>query len=198
MVQLVMKSIFVTVIMINIIILNGFSESSNISESKPQLNNNKTLGFPSPAINITLPEKNSYEEIDLKVSLSPNQNKYLKDWYQILNSTLVVNNSSKLCPSDNCKYELKNEEMAEAFGSNERSMVGKITVDTGVSKIPMNLSSIWKVVKEFEINDKTVQIIKGSLMINGNSSESENKYEINGTLSKYNDKYFLDIKARNN
>lgn len=205
MVKLSTKSIIFTVLIMNITILtftlpeftlNGYSQNSDTSEFNTKLyNNNENLDIQSPNTNNTVKEKNPYEEIVMKVNLLPNLNKYLKGWYQISNFTNVATNTSKLCPSGNCEYELKNGEMAQAFGSAERSLIAKILVDTGIAKEPMNLTSIWKAVKEFKTNGETIQLIEGTLVINDNSIGSENKYKINGTLSTYDDNYFLEVKG---
>ena len=92
----------------------------------------------------------SPEEIAMKVLLEPHENKYLKDWYQSSNFEFIAGNTSKLCSSDTCEYELERGIMAEAFVPSERSLTGIFKVDTGISKKLMKLSSTWKSVEELE------------------------------------------------
>jgi hypothetical protein len=185
--------------------LNVSSQTVDVSENKSKLNKTmKSLDFQSPNTDSTVKEKTSTEEeeIFMKVQLVPNENIYLKDWYQVSNFSFVTSNTSKLCPSssssNNCKYELEDGKMAEAFDPSERSLTGKFKVDTGISKNLMNLSSIWKAVKELEKDGETIQVIEGTLKIGKDLFVPEHEYQINGTLSTYNNGYLLEIKGKNN
>jgi hypothetical protein len=184
------------------IALNVSSQTRDVSEF--ELNKSKALDFQSSNTNSTVKkEKTSREgeeEITMKVQLVPHENNYLKDWYQVSNFSFVTSNTSKICPSsDLCEYKLENGKMTEEFNPGERSLTGKFNVDIAMSSNDlMNLSSIWKAVEEFEEDGETIQVIKGTLSLNKNTFQPEHKYQINGTLSKNNDTYFLEVKGKNN
>jgi len=188
-----MKSIaftLVTVIIMLILILptnialNGFSQTI------------KSPGFQLFNAESTVKEMVPPEEIAMKVLLEPHENKYLKDWYQSLNFSFISSNTSKLCSSGTCEYELESAVMAEALVPSERSLTGIFKVDTGVSKKLMNLSSTWKAVKELERDGETVQFIEGTLTLSKDSFTPEYQYQINGTLSTNDDDYILEIKGK--
>lgn len=88
--------------------------------------------------------------------------------------------------------------MTEEFNPGERSLTGKFNIDIAMSNELMNLSSIWKVVEEFEEDGKFIQVIEETLSLDKDTFQPENKYQINGTLSKNNDNYFLEIKGKKN
>lgn len=185
--------IFTTITMISIltltlpsITLNGFSQTL---ENKD---------FSSSNIESTSKEKIPIDEIVMKVQLVQHENNYLKDWYQVSNFSFVTSNTSKLCSSDLCEYKLENGKMTEEFNPGERSLTGKFNIDIAMSNELMNLSSIWKVVEEFEEDGKFIQVIEETLSLDKDTFQPENKYQINGTLSKNNDNYFLEIKGKKN
>jgi hypothetical protein len=165
------------------IILDGFSQTL-------------IPGFSSSNIESTSKGKILTDEIFIKVQLVPHENNYLKDWYQVSNFSFVTSNTSKLCSSDLCKYKLENGKMTEASNLGERSLTGKFNVDTAMSNELMNLSSIWKAVEELEEDGKFIQVIEGTLSLDKDTFQPEHKYQINGTLSKNNDNYFLEIKGK--
>ena len=184
--------IFTTITMISIltltlpnITLNGFSQTLENQD------------FSSSNIESTSKEKIPIDEIVMKVQLVPHENNYLKDWYQVSNFSFVTSNTSKLCSSDLCEYKLENGKMTEEFNPGERSLTGKFNIDTAISSNElMNLSSIWKAVEELEEDGETIQVIKGTLSLDKDTFQPEHKYQINGTLSKNNDNYFLEIKGK--
>ena len=185
--------IFTTITMISIltltlpnITLNGFSQTLENQD------------FSSSNIESTSKEKIPIDEIVMKVQLVPHENNYLKDWYQVSNFSFVTSNTSKICTSsDLCEYKLENGKMTEEFNPGERSLTGKFNIDTAISSNElMNLSSIWKAVEELEEDGETIQVIKGTLSLDKDTFQPEHKYQINGTLSKNNDNYFLEIKGK--
>ena len=50
---------------------------------------------------------NTQEELATKIQLVPHENEFLDDYYQVSDFAFVLSNSSQLCPSGNCKYELE-------------------------------------------------------------------------------------------
>jgi hypothetical protein len=196
--------IFTAVTMINIlfltlpsITLNGFSQTLEV-EFKPKINKTiEILDFQSTNTNSTVKEKTPREEIAMKVQLEPHENKYLKDWYHVSNFAFITTNTSKLCHSDTCKYELENGKMSEAFVPGERLLTGNFTVDTGLSKNLMNLSSTLKAVEELKRNgSETIQVIEGTLQVSKDVFPPEHEYKINGTLSTNNNGFILEIKGK--
>jgi hypothetical protein len=138
---------------------------------------------------------NTQPELTAKIQLVPHENKYLDDYYQVANFGFVLSNSSQLCPSGNCKYELEGGTMQAERISGERSLTGRITIDAGDSKYMIELHASWNTVKELKQNSVNVQVIKGILDLGTSQFNPENKYQINGTLSKHGENYLLEIKG---
>ena len=138
---------------------------------------------------------NTQPELTAKIQLVPHENIYLDDYYQVANFGFVLSNSSQLCPSGNCKYELEGGTMQAERISGERSLTGRITIDAGDSKYMIELHASWNTVKELQQNSVNVQVIKGILDLGTSQFNPENKYQINGTLSKHGENYLLEIKG---
>lgn len=138
---------------------------------------------------------NTQPELTATIQLVPHENKYLDDYYQVANFGFVLSNSSQLCPSGNCKYELEGGTMQAERISGERSLTGRITIDAGDSKYMIELHASWNTVKELKQNSVNVQVIKGILDLGTSQFNPENKYQINGTLSKHGENYLLEIKG---
>lgn len=138
---------------------------------------------------------NTQPELTAKIQLVPHENKNLDDYYQVANFGFVLSNSSQLCPSGNCKYELEGGTMQAERISGERSLTGRITIDAGDSKNMIELHASWNTVKELKQNSVTIQVIKGILDLGTSQFNPENKYQINGTLSKHGENYLLEIKG---
>jgi len=138
---------------------------------------------------------NTQAELATKIQLVPHENEYLDDYYQVSDFVFMLSNSSQLCPSGNCKYELEDGTMQAERISGERSLAGRITIDTGDSKNMMELRAFWKTVDEFEKNGENVKVIKGTLDLGTSQFNPENKYQINGTLTKHGEYYILEIKG---
>ena len=138
---------------------------------------------------------NTQAELITKIQLEPHENKYLDDYYQVSDFVFVLSNSSQLCPSGNCKYELEGGTMQAERISGERSLTGRITIDAGESKNMIELHASWKTVKELEQNGENVKVIKGILALGTSQFNPENKYQINGTLTKHGENYLLEIKG---
>ena len=192
MVQIGTKSIILTAATIMTILaltlpsldLNGFSQTlqksdfqSNSSIDKSEINDN------------------TQAELTTKIQLEPHENEYLDDYYQVSDFAFVLSNSSQLCPSGNCEYELEGGTMQAERIPGERSLAGRITIDTGDFKKAMELRASWKTVEELEKNGENVKVIKGILDLGTSQFNPENKYQINGTLTKYGENYLLEVKG---
>jgi hypothetical protein len=77
----------------------------------------------------------------------------------------------------------------------ERSLAGRITIDTGESKTMLEVRASWKTVKELEKNGGNVKVIKGILDLGTSQFSPENKYQINGTLTKNGENYLLEVEG---
>lgn len=164
--------------------LNGFSQTLQRLDFQPDSNLEKN-GI----------KDNTQAELTAKIQLVPHENEYLDDYYQVANFGFVLSNVSQLCPSGNCKYELEGGTMQAERISGERSLTGRITIQAGESKNMIELHASWKTVKELEQNGENVKVIKGILDLGTSQFNPENKYQINGTLSKHGENYLLDIKG---
>ncbi|MGE5633975.1 MAG: hypothetical protein ACM3VV_01970 [Deltaproteobacteria bacterium] len=134
-------------------------------------------------------------ELAMKIQLEPHENEYLGDSYQVSDFVFVLSNSSQLCPSGNCKYELEGGTMQAERIPGERSLAGRITIDTGESKKMMEVRASWKTVQELVKNGENIKVIKGLLDLGTSQFSPENKYQINGTLTKQGENYLLEVKG---
>ena len=184
MVQIDTKSINLTAItmltILTLILLNlsidGFSQTLQTPDFQSNSNIDKSEIM-----------DNTRAELATKIQLVPHENEYLDDYYQVSDFVFVLSNSSQLCPSGKCKYELEDGIMQAERISGEESLAGRITIDTGDSKNMMELRASWKTVDEFEKNGDNVKDIKGTLDLGTSQFNPENKYQINGTLTKHGD-----------
>jgi hypothetical protein len=134
-------------------------------------------------------------ELAAKIQLVPHENEFLDDYYQVSDFVLVLSNSSQLCPSGNCEYELEGGTMQAERIPGERSLAGRITIDTGESKKAMELRTSWKTVEELEKNSENVKVIEGVLELGISQFRQDNIYKINGTLTTESENYVLEIKG---
>ena len=193
MVQIDIKSIILTAATIVTILtlilpslsIDGFSQTLQI----PDFESNSNIDKSEIIMNNTQPE------LTAKIQLVPHENEYLDDYYQVSNFAFVLSNSSQLCPSGNCEYELEDGTMQAERISGERLLTGRITIDTGDSKNMIELHASWKTVKELEENGENVKVIKGVLDLGTSQFNPENKYQINGTLTKQGENYLLEVKG---
>jgi|SoiMethySBSTD1v2_1073268.scaffolds.fasta_scaffold138572_4 hypothetical protein len=194
MVQIDTKSIILTAATIVTILtlilpslsIDGFSQNLQIL---PDFESNSNKDKSEIILNNTQPE------LTAKIQLVPHENEYLDDYYQVSNFAFVLSNSSQLCPSGNCEYELEGGTMQAERISGERSLTGRITIDTGDSKNMIELHASWKTVEETEKNGENVKVIKGVLDLGISQFNPENKYQINGTLTKQGENYLLEVKG---
>ena len=138
---------------------------------------------------------NTQPEFAAKIQLVPHENEFLDDYYQVSNFTFVLSNSSKLCPSGNCEYKLEGGTMQAERISDQRSLAGRITIDTGESKKMMEIRASWNTIEELDKNGKNVKVIKGVLGLGISQFSPANKYQINGILTTEGNGYLLEIKG---
>ena len=192
MVQIDTKSINLTAItmvtILTLILLNLSIDGFSQTLQTPDFHSNSNIGKSEIMYN-------THAELATKIQLVPHENEYLDDYYQVSDFAFVLSNSSQLCPSGNCKYELEGGTMQAERISGERSLAGRITIDTGDSKNMMELRASWKTVDEFGKSGENVKLIKGSLDLGTSQFNPENKYQINGTLKKHGEYYLLEVKG---
>ena len=117
MVQIDTKSINLTAItmvtILTLILLNlsidGFSQTLQTPDFQSNSNIEKSEIM-----------DNTQAELNTKIQLVPHENEYLDDYYQVSDFVFVLSNSSQLCPSGNCKYELEDGTMQAERISGER------------------------------------------------------------------------------
>src|SRR5919112_2081624 len=125
--------------------MNGFSQTLQMPDFKSNSSTDKS------EIN-----DNTQPELIAKIQLVPHENEFLDDYYQVSDFALVLSNSSQLCPSGNCEYHLEGGTMQAERIPDERSLAGRITIDTGESKTMLEVRASWKTVKELEKNGGNV------------------------------------------
>jgi len=140
-------------------------------------------------------KNNTQPELAAKIQLVPHENEFLDNYYQVSDFVFVLSNSSQLCPSGNCKYKLEGGTMPAERIPDQRSLAGRITIDTGESKKVMELRASWKTVEEIEKNGENIKVINGVLELGISQFRPDNEYQINGTLSTAGDGYLLEIKG---
>jgi hypothetical protein len=193
MVQIDTKSIILTVTtMVTILTLtlpslsvDGFSQTQQMSDFQPNSNIDK----------MEIKDNDTQVELMMKIHLEPHENEYLDDYYQVSDFVFMLSNSSQLCPSGNCEYELEGGTMQAERIPGERSLAGRITIDTEGFKKAMELRAFWKTIEDLEKNGENVKVIKGILDLGTSQFNPENKYQINGTLTKYDKNYLLEVKG---
>jgi hypothetical protein len=133
------------------------------------------------------PEPPRPADYAMKVQLEPHENEFLEadGWYQVSNFAIATSNSSELCPTGNCEFDLDGGEMSGEGTPGERHLTGKLRIDTGGPTKIMNLDATWQTIEEREQDGERVQVIEGTLNV-GRGDEvyinPEYQSQINGTL----------------
>ena len=141
------------------------------------------------------PEPPRPTDFAMKVQLEPHENEFLVEdgWYQVSDFALAISNSSELCPTGSCEFELEGGEMSGETTPGERSLNGKLNVDTGDTTRIMDLSAFWHTVEERQQNGETVQVIEGTLDAGTDPANPDYQSEINGTLTPDGSDLILEI-----
>lgn len=131
----------------------------------------------------------------MKVQLEPHENEFLEEdgWYRVSDFALAFSNSSELCPTGQCEFELEGGEMSGEATPGERSLNGKLNIDTGDTTRIMDLSAFWQAVEERQQNGETVQVIEGTFDASTDPVNPEYQSEINGTLTPDGNDRILEI-----
>lgn len=141
------------------------------------------------------PEPPRPTDYAMKVQLEPHENDFLRNdgFYQVSDFALAVSNSSELCPTGQCEFELEGGEMGSEFSPGERSLSGKLNVDTGDTTRIMDLSALWRTIEERQQDGETVQVIEGTLDASTDPVNPEYESQINGTLTPDGDDLILEV-----
>jgi hypothetical protein len=129
----------------------------------------------------------------MKVQLEPHDNEFLEGWYQVSDFALATSNSSELCPTGQCEFELEGGEMSAESTPGERSLNGKLNVETGDTTRILDLSVFWHAVEERQQDGETVQVIEGTLDASRDPTNPEYQSEINGTLTPDGNDFILEL-----
>ena len=133
------------------------------------------------------------DRIATQIELEPSESG-LEDYYDVSNFALNTMETTELCPTGNCDFELDGGQMFGAFTPVERMLSGKLSVDTGESRRIMNLLASWQTVEERGGEDgETVQYIEGTLGIGREEFNPDFEYRINGTMTSDGDNYLVAL-----
>jgi hypothetical protein len=135
-----------------------------------------------------------HTDVAMKVQLEPHEVDYLEEggMYQISDFALAISNSSELCPTGSCEFELEGGEMSGEITPGERQLTGKLRVDTGDPTKIMDLFAAWHTVGNLEQDGEEVQIIEGTLDVGNDPANPDYQSQINGTLTSDGDDLILE------
>ena len=136
----------------------------------------------------------------MMIQLTPHtQNQAMRDngWYEVSNWQLASSNPSSLCPTQNCAFQLEGGLMGPEYTPGERILTGKLRINSGETTQIRDLSASWSAIEERVQGGQTVQFVEGSLGIGigADRFSSENRFQINGTLTPYGQDLILAIQG---
>ena len=101
------------------------------------------------------------DRIAAQIELEPTPG--LEDYYDVSNFAFNTMETSELCPTGNCDFDLEGGQLFPSFTPEDRLLSGKLSVDTGESRRIMNLLADWQTVEERESeNGETVEYMEGT------------------------------------
>lgn len=104
--------------------------------------------------------------------------------------------SSELCPTGNCEFELDGGEMGPAYTPGERILTGKLRIDTGDSSKIMNVFAPWDTIEERTgENGERIQFIEGRFGLGRDVINPEFDYRVNGTMTSDGDNYIVALQG---
>ena len=175
----------------------GLSGSDDQSLSLPELKPKTTLGGDSKAPAISEPETPPVTgDFVMKVQLKPHENEFARadGRYQVSDFAIAISNSSKLCPVNNCVFDLAGGEMSGEVTPGERALDGKLRIETGDSTKIMDLYADLQTVEERQQDGENVQVIQGELITSlGDINRPNYQSLINGTLVPDGDGFTLEL-----
>jgi hypothetical protein len=96
-----------------------------------------------------------------------------------------MTNQNELCPTQNCVFQLEGGVLGGEYTPGERSLNGKLMINTGDTTRIRDLSAYWAAVEDRTEGGQRVQVIEGTLTLGTDRLGTENRYQINGTLAQY-------------
>jgi hypothetical protein len=141
------------------------------------------------------PPRESKDQFSMMLQLRPHENQYLPDYYQVLYFQFAISNPNELCPIQNCVFQLEGGVMGSESTPGERSLRGKLMINTGDTTRIRDLSAYWAAVEERAEGGQRVQVIEGTLTLGTDRLGTENRYQINGTLTPYGQDLMLAIQG---
>jgi hypothetical protein len=133
------------------------------------------------------------DRIAAQIEFEPHEVLGDQDYNVVSNFALNTMETSELCPTGNCEFELEGGQLNPAFTPGERSVVGKLRIDTGDSTKIMNLLASWQTVEETEGEGETTQYIEGTLGIGQEEFSPDFEYRINGTMTSDGENYLVTL-----
>lgn len=133
-----------------------------------------------------------------QIEFEPKEDIILDDYFDASNFAMTVPESSELCPTGNCEFELEGGQISAETAPGERFLTGKLKVDTGdVSKI-MDVYAPWETVEERTGEDgELIRVIEGTFGIGGDpmAGNPDFDYRINGTMISDGSNYIVALQG---
>ena len=129
----------------------------------------------------------------MMMQLQPHES--LNDYYKVLDWQFAMSNPNELCPTQNCVFQLEGGVMGSEYTPGERSLNGKLMINTGDTTRIRDLTAYWVAIEERTEGGQKVQVIEGTLTLGTDRLGTENRYQINGTLTPYGQNLMLAIQG---
>ena len=81
------------------------------------------------------------------------------------NYAFVVSNNSRICPEQNCKFEIEKTDLSPQIGTSGYGVGGTMKVDTGDVKKIFGIYSDFTPIEEREKNGQTIETVEGIFRI---------------------------------
>lgn len=134
------------------------------------------------------------DRIAAQVEFEPNEVLGMEDYYDVSNFAFNTMETSELCPTGNCEFDLEGGQLDPAFTPGERMFHGKLNIDTGETRRIMNLLASWETIEERGgEDDEAVQYIEGTLGIGRDEFNPDYEYRINGTMTPDGENYIVAL-----
>jgi hypothetical protein len=138
---------------------------------------------------------NQDKDVTIKMQLKPNT--IVKGVLDVTGFQFSATNSTALCPTTSCEYELIDGQSLFHFATDyEKILVGTIKIDTGESTQLKRMKTYLQAIEGRETDDgKTIQVLIGRLDIGIDEFHSEYSFSVNGTQTTIGDNVILDLKG---
>lgn len=138
---------------------------------------------------------NQDKDVTIKMQLKPNT--IVKGVFDVTGFQFSATNSTALCPTTSCEYELIDGQSLFHFATDyEKILVGTIKIDTGESTQLKRMKTYLQAIEGRETDDgKTIQVLIGRLDIGIDEFNPEYSFSVNGTQTTIGDNLILDLKG---